>query len=227
MTSQRDNTMRIRRRATLVYVKWIDATRYIAPCMSYHTTYTWKRRTSYKGSMIREFWHVYILWLGYPLQWPRYTTFRLNFFNIMTSQRHNTMRIRRRATLEYVKRIDATRYIAPCMSYHTTYTWKRRNSFNPLNAELNSIWHLLAFFGAHTILHVSRIRVKGSMIRDFFYNFLSKIVLFMKKMWNNFVELDTPQMILWRMRIAGCIPKATDTHSEYVIRIAFPLQQWL
>ena len=29
------------------------------------------------------------------------------------------------------------------------------------------------------------------------------------------------------MRIACWIPKATSTHSEYVIRIAFPLQQWL
>jgi len=35
----------------------------------------------------------------------------------MTSQRDNTMRIRRGATLEYVKRIDATRYIAPCVCH--------------------------------------------------------------------------------------------------------------
>jgi hypothetical protein len=28
------------------------------------------------------------------------------------------------------------------------------------------------------------------------------------------------------MRIARWITKATDTHSEYVILIAFPLQQW-
>jgi hypothetical protein len=31
--------------------------------------------------------------------------------------------------------------------------------FNPLNAKLNSICHLLALLGAHPILHVSRIRV--------------------------------------------------------------------
>ena len=30
-----------------------------------------------------------------------------------------------------------------------------------------------------------------------------------------------------RMRIACWILKATDTHSEYVILIAFPLQLWL
>jgi len=29
------------------------------------------------------------------------------------------------------------------------------------------------------------------------------------------------------MRIACCIPKAINTHLEYVIIIAFPLQQWL
>jgi hypothetical protein len=29
------------------------------------------------------------------------------------------------------------------------------------------------------------------------------------------------------MRIACCTPKTTNTHSEYVILNAFPLQQWL
>jgi hypothetical protein len=29
------------------------------------------------------------------------------------------------------------------------------------------------------------------------------------------------------MRIACCIPKATNTQSEYVILIVYPLQQWL
>jgi len=32
--------------------------------------------------------------------------------------------------------------------------------FNPLNAELNPICHLLVLVGAHPILHISRIRVK-------------------------------------------------------------------
>ena len=31
--------------------------------------------------------------------------------------------------------------------------------FNPLNAKLNPICHLLALLGAHPILHVSRVRV--------------------------------------------------------------------
>jgi hypothetical protein len=34
-------------------------------------------------------------------------------------------------------------------------------------------------------------------------------------------------MTIWRMRIACSIPKATNTHSEYVILIAFTSQQLL
>ena len=34
-------------------------------------------------------------------------------------------------------------------------------------------------------------------------------------------------MTVWRKRFAWWIPKATNTHSEYVIFIAFPRQQWL
>jgi hypothetical protein len=34
------------------------------------------------------------------------------------------------------------------------------DEFNPLNAELNPICHLLALLGAHHILHISRIRVR-------------------------------------------------------------------
>jgi len=34
-------------------------------------------------------------------------------------------------------------------------------------------------------------------------------------------------MTIWRMRIAYWVSKATDTHSEFVVVIAFPLQEWL
>jgi len=46
-------------------------------------------------------------------------------------------------------------------------------------------------------------------------------------MFKNVIERGRPQMTIWRMRIACWIPKATDTHSEYVILIAFLLQQCL
>jgi len=46
-------------------------------------------------------------------------------------------------------------------------------------------------------------------------------------MWKSIVEPDRAQMKIWRMRIACWIPKATNTHSQYVILIAFRLQQRL
>ena len=45
--------------------------------------------------------------------------------------------------------------------YIYIYIYIGRMVLNPLNAELNPICHLLALLGAHLILHVSRIRVKG------------------------------------------------------------------
>ena len=42
----------------------------------------------------------------------------------------------------------------------------------------------------------------------------------------NIVQPDSPQIAIWRMRVACWIPKATNTRSEYVILIPFPLQQW-
>jgi hypothetical protein len=61
-----------------------------------------------------------------------------------------------------------------------------------------------------------------------FNNFFSpKIVLFFEIMWKNTVEPDKPQITVWRMRIAFWILKSTNTHSECVLVIALPLQQWL
>jgi len=37
----------------------------------------------------------------------------------------------------------------------------------------------------------------------------------------NVVQPDRPQMTIWRMRIACWIPKATNTHSQHAILIAF------
>jgi len=51
-----------------------------------------------------------------------------------------------------------------CYKISYSYRWHKYGltlTFNPLNAELNPICHLLALLGAHHILHVSRIRVKN------------------------------------------------------------------
>jgi hypothetical protein len=46
-------------------------------------------------------------------------------------------------------------------------------------------------------------------------------------MWKNIAQPGRPQMTIWPMRISCWIPKATDTHSEYVILNVFALPQWL
>jgi len=42
-------------------------------------------------------------------------------------------------------------------------------------------------------------------------------------MWIYIVELGRLKMTIWRMRIVYWIPRATNTHLQYVILIAFPL----
>jgi len=46
-------------------------------------------------------------------------------------------------------------------------------------------------------------------------------------MWKIIAEPDKPQMTVWRMRFTCWITKTGNTHSEYVILNAFPLQQRL
>jgi hypothetical protein len=60
-----------------------------------------------------------------------------------------------------------------------------------------------------------------------FNNFFPENLAVYEIMWKNTAEPDRPQMTMWRMRIACWIPKATNTHSDYVIFIAVLLQQWL
>jgi hypothetical protein len=61
----------------------------------------------------------------------------------------------------------------------------------------------------------------------FNYLFFSEIGAVYEIMWKNIVQIDRLQMTTWSTRIARRIPKATNTHSEYVILIAFPLKQSL
>jgi hypothetical protein len=38
---------------------------------------------------------------------------------------------------------------------------------------------------------------------------------------------DTNSNKIWRMRLVCWVNMTTDTHSEYVILFAFPMQQWI
>jgi len=48
-----------------------------------------------------------------------------------------------------------------------------------------------------------------------------------EKMWKNVVEPDRIQVIIRHMQITCWTTKARNTATEFVILIAFPLQQWL
>jgi hypothetical protein len=45
--------------------------------------------------------------------------------------------------------------------------------------------------------------------------------------WKNMADPERPPKTKGRMRVLCCIPKTTNTHSEYVILTALPLQQRL
>jgi len=52
-----------------------------------------------------------------------------------------------------------------------------------------------------------------------------KKVPLMRQCEKNIVNPDRSQMTVWLVHIVCWITKAANTHSEYVILIAFPLQQ--
>jgi len=124
----------------------------------------------------------------------------------------------------------------------TFYFFNFPNFFGPRQSEANwncGYWNPRIRRSACTFLIIFRSILLGmrnvldkscTKNQDTFYVqwplFSPKIVL-LWDMRKNIAEPDRPQMTIWRMRIACWIPKATDTHSEYVILIAFPLQQRL
>jgi len=71
---------------------------------------------------------------------------------------------------------------------------------------------------------ICREKSKRTFYIKFFFCFENRAVYEIKR--KNIAEPDRPQMT-WRIREQCCITKTTDTHSEYVILLAFALQQWL
>jgi len=72
-----------------------------------------------------------------------------------------------------------------------------------------------------------RANATGKIKTRVFYSitFFFENTAFYEIMWKNIEGLGRPQMTIWRICISCWIPKSTDTHSEYAILIAFPLQQ--
>jgi hypothetical protein len=61
---------------------------------------------------------------------------------------------------EYMKRKYKRQFLNTVKRYESSEV-NMNSTINPLNADLNSIRHLLALLGAHLILHVSSIRVNS------------------------------------------------------------------
>jgi hypothetical protein len=87
-------------------------------------------------------------------------------------------------------------------------------------------WLYLAYFFLEWEMFQTKVVMKIKtriLLNNFFFRKSFPI-------WNNVenvVERDRPQMTIRRMRIGCWIPKSTNTHVQYVLLIAFPLQQRL
>jgi len=71
------------------------------------------------------------------------------------------------------------------------------------------------------VINVSNIICKENQKTHFMFINFSKNYAVYETMWKNMVEPNRPQMTIWHMCFACWITKATDTHSEYVILIAY------
>jgi hypothetical protein len=67
------------------------------------------------------------------------------------------------------------------------------------------------------LLRMRNVSDKGCRENEntFYVRFSENLAFY--EMWKNVLEPGRPQMTIWRMRIACYIPKAKNTHSEYVI----------
>ena len=70
-------------------------------------------------------------------------------------------------------------------------------------------------------------RTENQNTHFMFNNFFPENRAVYEIMLKNTAQPERPHMRLRRMRIACWIPKATNTRSQYVELIAFPLQPWL
>jgi len=68
-------------------------------------------------------------------------------------------------------------------------------------------------------------KIKTHILRSVTFFFYFENPGFYEIVLKNTVERGGAQMTIWRVRIACCIPEATNIRSEYVVLIAISLQQ--
>jgi len=72
-------------------------------------------------------------------------------------------------------------------------------AFNPLNAELNPICHLLSLLGAHHILHIGRIRVNGP--KTSLVNLIRSLCIAVGLQWHSWLRHYAANQ-----KVAGSVP---------------------
>ena len=137
--------------------------------------------------MLLSSWYrfAHLLSLSYGLFWSTCNCLQSRQFSFCTSCCQNTLYLQfyipHSSQLHFYFKSHSQAFIAKephycrtfivniCSSSQLGFFFHFRNFvcplFNPLNAELNPICHLLALLGAHHFLHVSRIRVKSLTFR--------------------------------------------------------------
>ena len=89
-----------------------------------------------------------------------------------------------------------------------------------------NLWTFLAQFFAEWEMFQTQVaeKIKTHFVFKNFFFFFNSCVC--EIIWKHTVEPNRPQMAIWCVRIARWMNKATDTHLEYVIIVAFLLHQW-
>jgi hypothetical protein len=110
-------------------------------------------------------------------------------------------------------------------------------------ANCSFIWNLTKITGTWhevrcTLVIISRlIRLRMTNVlerrctKNQYKHFMFSNTLFRKSccyetMYKNMVQPDRPHSAIWCIRIACWIPTTINTHSEQVMLVPFPLQQW-
>ena len=91
-------------------------------------------------------------------------------------------------------------------------------------------WRPIYNFEHISLISFRMINVSDNIWRENETHFSCQIIFFFENSvvyqikWKNILQPCRPQTTIWCIRIASWIPKATNTLSECVILIAFPLQ---
>ena len=113
-----------------------------------------------------------------------YLTIALHFSDIIITRLQEHKTTLTTASVNPYPVIDIVKCLLLKSTYRLAQSLYSIKIFNPLNAELNPICHLLALLGVQHFLHVSRIRVKSLTLRLL----MSYIYIYMEHLFLMFLD---------------------------------------